>query len=1143
MSFLHNAGTVARFEAITLRRSWFFRLFSIGALFILTFMNIGIFSPVGDEPWDLIAIPSTVPLINIYLLNVGQAIVVIFLAADFLRRDKKLDTNEVLYTRSMSNLEYVLGKTWGIIRLFLGLNVIILGIGLLMNIISKKMSVDILSYFEYVLIYTIPTIVFSLGLAFLLMSVIRNQAITFLLLLGIAALDMFWLWHRAGSIFDYMAFGLPVFKSGAIGFENPDLIIYQRLLYFFAGMALVMATVLIFNRLPQSRLHTTLAIIFLFISLTASVFCGYKTISKFIGNRVTKKTVIETNRQFENRLFPVITDEFIELTHKGESIEASASIKITNDSKIPLESYLFSLNPSLAVSEITGREGNLKYQIINHIIEINPSTELLPGAIDSVKIKYSGKLNEAFCFPNFNDDMKENRYSIAMLNVRKRQVFVEDDYLLMTPETHWYPVASLNYYPSNPARIKVDFTRFTLRVKNRKGLNVVSQGRMTGDSIFSSFYPQTPLTGLTVAIGDYQSDTLKVDSITYIAHYFRGNDYFKKDLAELKDTLPQLLSGIMRDLETSFATSYPFKSLSLLEVPVQFHSFPRKSTQTRSEVQPGMILLPERLAAIDNAGFSKRFDRQKKRMARDNQVITDMELRVRIFNDFIRSTFIKGNDFIWTRNDVYNEPSRYQLGPSFYYHKNNFFSSDYPVINAVFESHLQQITQLNARPGVSEMAGSLSENDKANLVLKDKSFRELLEENPGGDTVRVVLAVKGDWFFNLLRSKTGIEEFRNWFSEYCTLHQFERVDIMKFREDTESKFNFDFYPYLDSWFNGKDQPGFLFSGLQVSEIVVNDRSRYLVTFTATNPESVAGLFNLAFMGGGPGGQRGRGQQMSGAFQPGGPGEGSAQGRGMEASDISKIVLLEPGQSKKISLINDFQPRVMIINTLFSRNIPGRINMPVIQTIKVKGNPTLPDEEIITNVSKLEDPGEIIIDNEDKGFSTSNLLSESPIRKLFGITNSQSNTYKQVSQWMRPEFWQPVVQTTYFGKYIRSAVYTRAGSGDRSVTWETAISKPGFYDIFCYVGKRATMRQIRGGGPDRSGANEEEQEDTRFKDFHYKVYHDDGADDITLEYSTADAEWNNLGRYYLSSDSAKVTLTNQSSGRLVLGDAIKWVRVE
>ncbi|HUX94658.1 MAG TPA: hypothetical protein VMV47_02910 [Bacteroidales bacterium] len=1147
MSFLHNAGTVARFEAITLRRSWFFRLFSLGTLVIFTFMNIGIFSPVGDEPWNMVSISSSIPLINLYLLNIGQAIVVIFLAADFLKRDKKLDTNEVLYTRSMSNFEYVLGKTWGIIRLFLGLNLIILGIALIINIISKRMSVDIISYIEYLLIFTIPTITFSLGLAFLLMSVIRNQAITFLLLLGIAALDMFWLWYRAGSIFDYMAFGLPVFKSGVIGFDNPGAIIFQRLLYFFAGMALVMGTVLIFRRLPQSKLHTTLAIIFLFVSLTGAVFCGYKTVSNFFGNRETRKMVIETNRLFENRDFPLVTDASIELTHKGEMIEASARLKIKNDNGNPIDHYLFSLNPLLTVNKITGQDGNLSFKTTNHIIEIEPSAILLPGQYDTLTFEYSGKINEAFCSPNFSDNIKENRYRIAMVNVNKRQYFLKDDYLLLTPETHWYPVASLNYYPSNPARIKINFTRYTLKVKTEKGLNVISQGLRRNDSTYVTYLPEGPLTGLTVAIGDYQSDTLRVDSITYIAHHFRGNDYYKKDLAELKDTLPTLVSGIMRDLETSFSTNYPFKSLALLEVPVQFYSYPRNSTQTRSEVQPGMILLPEKLSTLDAAGFSKRFERQKKGMARNNQVITDKELQVRLFNDFVRNIFINGESLVFTGDQVYNEPSRYQLGPSFYFYKNNFFSSEYPVINAVFESHLQQLVQLGPRQGFSAMIGNLSENDKANLVLKDKSFRELLEQNPGGDTVRVVLAVKGDWFFNLLRSKAGIEEFKIWFAEYCNNHKFERVDILKFREDILERFGFDFYPYLDNWFKGKDQPGFIFSGLQVNEILVNDRLRYLVSFTATNPENVPGLFNIAFRSEGPGG---RGARMSGAFQPGGgPGEGITQGRGMEASDISKIVLLEPSESKKISIINDVQPRGMFINTLFAKNIPGRINMPVNEATKIKGRLSLPEEEMIVDAPVLNNPAEIIIDNEDPGFSSSDFITVSPLKKLFGITNNQTNVYKQVSQWMRPEYWQPVVQTTYFGKYIRSAVYTRGGSGDRSVTWATKINDPGYYDVYCYVGKRMNLRRIRSdrsagtAGPGRAEGMEDEQADSRFKDFHYKVYNDDGIEDITIDYESADAEWNNLGRYYLSTDTARVVLTNQSSGRLVIGDAVKWVRVE
>jgi len=1149
MSFLHNAGTVARYEAKTLRRSWFFRLFSLGALVIFTFMNIGVF--IADESWELVSISSSVPLVNLYLLNIGQAIVVIFLAADFLKRDKKLDTNEVLYTRSISNFEYVLGKTWGIIRLFLGLNLIILGIGLIINIISKKMSVDIMAYFEYLLIITLPTIIFSLGLAFLLMSLIKNQAVTFLILLGIAALDMFWLWFRVGSIFDYMAFGLPIFKSGIIGFDNPEVIINQRLLYFFSGLALVMGTVLLFKRLPQSSLHTILAIVFLAVSLAAAVFFGLNTYSIHRDKSDAKKAVTEANRIFEDRRFPVVKEASIELIHRGESIEASANLKITNDNGEPLDYYLFSLNPSLTVNKITAGNISLQYSRTNHIIEIVPSSKLLSGESDSLTITYAGSINESFCSPNYSDNIKENRYRIAMLNVNKRQSFLNDKYLLLTPETHWYPVASLNYYPSNPARIKIDFTKYSLRVKTKENLTPVSQGRQTSDTNWYSFLPENPLTGLTLAIGNYRSDTLTVDSVVYITHYFPGNDYYKKDLSELKDTLPFLVSGIMRDLETSFSTRYPFRTLTLLEVPVQFYSYPKNSTQTRAEVQPGMILLPEKLSTLDNSGFSRRFESQKKRMARNNQVITDKELQVRLFNDFIRNTFISGVNSLFTRNGVYNEPSRYLLGPSFYFYKNNFHSAEYPVINAVFESHLQQLVQQGPPDRYSSMMGNLTDNDKANLVLKEHSLKDLLADNPSGDTIRVVIAVKGDWLFNLLRSKAGIEEFNTWFSKYCDDHRFERIDMLQFRDDIMNMFHFDFYPYLADWFNGKEQPGFIFSDLKANEIILEERSRYLVSFIAANHEKVPGLFNIAFRSEGQGAPGRRGQQMSGAFQPsgGGPGGRTMQGRGMETSDILRIVFLDSGETKKISLLTDVQPRGMMINTLFAKNIPGEINMPLNEILKAKINTGKISEEVEITAEPLQfsAPSEIITDNEDEGFKSGNQITASPLKRLFGITNRRSNTYMQISQWNVPEYWQPVVLTSYFGKYIRSAVYTRAGTGDKAIEWNTLIKDQGYYDVYCFVGKNAermTIRDERGGGQGGApGPDRERQEDSRFKDFHYKVFHDEGSDEITLDYENADAGWNNIGRYYFSPDTARVVLTNQSAGRLVIGDAIKWVKVE
>jgi hypothetical protein len=749
-----------------------------------------------------------------------------------------------------------------------------------------------------------------------------------------------------------------------------------------------------------------------------------------------------------------------------------------------------------------------------------------------------------------------------MLNVHKRQAFLTKDYVLLTPETFWYPVPGLNYYPSNPVKIKVDFTNFVLRVRNENGLTAVSQGDSKTENGYTVFTNGSPLTGLTLAIGNYRSDTLEVDSVRYLTYYFPGNDYYKSILSEIKDTLPSLVSGIMRELETNFSTKYPFSTLSLLEVPVQFYSYPRMSTQTRAELQPSMVLLPEKLSTLEYAAFERMFTRQKKRMARGGQVITDKELQVRLFNSFIRNTFISGQNFRFVNGMVLNEPIRFRLGPSFYFFKNNFYSSEYPVINAVFESHLQKVAAIQG--GFRNATGGLSDNDKANLILGTASFRNMLAQNPGMDTIRAIVTVKGDYLFNLLRSFAGIEGFNTWFQKYVDEHKFQRIDIKKFNEDVKGKFGFEFYSYLDDWFNRKELPGFRITNLQANEIVVGDRVRYLVTFTASNPEPVAGMFNVSFRTGGPGGGRaGGGQAM---MMIGGPGGGggtfniSMQGRGMESADISKIVFVGAAQAKKISIILDARPRAMMINTLVAKNIPGEITKQIdeIGRSKIKAE-AAEGEEILPALPKFIFPGEIIVDNEDPGFNGGNERIVSPLKRLLGIKNQTGPEYQEINMYYQFENWKKAVQSVYYGNYVCSAVFTRKGTGDKSVTWTATIDEPGYYDIYCWIGKIGNRMMVRtgtqrggggpGGGPGGQGGQQGpggpmggQQAEILHKDLHYRIYHDEGVEEITVDFENADPEWNNLGRYYLSPDSVKVELTNLTAGRIVLGDAIKWVKV-
>ncbi len=266
-----------------------------------------------------------------------------------------------------------------------------------------------------------------------------------------------------------------------------------------------------------------------------------------------------------------------------------------------------------------------------------------------------------------------------------------------------------------------------------------------------------------------------------------------------------------------------------------------------------------------------------------------------------------------------------------------------------------------------------------------------------------------------------------------------------------------------------------------------------------------------------------------------------QGRGMESSDISKVILLGPREARKISYVLDAQPRELQINTLFSKNIPGEISLPFDDVKKERSRTSgIAEEVVLASLPREQEPGEIIVDNEDDGFKYTRLVNSSPLKRLLGVEDKSGSTYEEIRMMRAPEHWQPVVSSEYYGRYVRSSIYRRSGSGKENLQWTSLLTQPGYYDIYAYVGKSGNKMQISKSGPGVLPSQEGAQSPCR--DLHYRIFHDEGTDEITLEYQNADNGWNNLGRYYISSDTARVILTDLSIGSYVIGDAVKWVRV-
>jgi len=282
MLSLFKLWTVSVFEIKTLARSWFFRIFAAISIILILFIDYLFFSNtgIGSMMWSIRSIPSSIPYLNTFLVNMAQAIIAIFIASEFLKQDRKLNSTETIYSRSMSNAEYVFGKTIGVFILFMGLNFVVLAGAMIVNVFFSTVPVRYTLYLVYPLLISIPTILFILGLSFFVMSTVQNQAVTFIILLAYIAGTLFYFGNHFHYLLDYMAYNLPLLYSDIVGFGDITQILIHRGMYLLMGIGFICTTALMLQRLPQSPFMNKIVRVVMVVSFVAVGFLGYRYIAE-----------------------------------------------------------------------------------------------------------------------------------------------------------------------------------------------------------------------------------------------------------------------------------------------------------------------------------------------------------------------------------------------------------------------------------------------------------------------------------------------------------------------------------------------------------------------------------------------------------------------------------------------------------------------------------------------------------------------------------------------------------------------------------------------------------------------------------------------------------------------------------------------
>ncbi len=1105
MSFITNIQTVAKYESKLLLRSWFFRVFTVLALIILGLFNFAmLLSEEGFGTWMIKAIPANIPYINLLLLNTGQAVIAIFLASDFLKRDKKLDTSEVFYVHPLSNAEYVLGKLWGNLRVFLVLNLIIMAIALLFNTISPETAIDWVAYPLYFLLISLPTLIFIIGLSIFLMLIFRNQALTFVILLGYIGLTVFYIGSKFYYLFDYMAYSLPLLKSSIVGITHFDTLVNHRAIYLLAGLGFICLTISLFGRLPNSKRSSYPWTFLGIVLLIGSVGCGFQHVHSILQQKNAREQYTNINNQYADAPKMVIDEYNLSIEQHPETFSGTAVMK-----GVALRSasqFVFCLNPGLEVLEVLSDGEAVKFSRDQQILLTDFGKEIAKGDTIQLTVKYNGRIDEEFCYLDIPAEQLQAQFREFLLNIDKKYTFQTSDYVLFTPETYWYPRPGVAYSNENSNWQQTYFSQFNLQVKPLPGLLALSQGeRIAGeDSLQYTYRTDLPVQATTLIIGKYEHKFLTKDSVQYNLYCRPGHNFLRAQLDSLMDTIPALINDVRMNMERNTRLTYPFKRFSVVEVPAQFVSYVHTWSQAQETVQPEMVLFPEKGWKFHQMEFSKQWKNHVRWAKYSGQSLDEKEAKIRALHSIMYIFLQQEGNYNFSsagrgQHQLTSQPNPYYLFPQLYNFRYNIFSSEWPVANRLIELYLQNRQD---DYGWEREYNGISNLEKANLLLEKHSFRQMLSNAEKKDLLNDFIALKGSELFAQAEINIGVGAFRDSVYSLLARNTFQNIRFESLLDTLEHIGQTDMKPQVMRWDSLTPLPYYSFAPPEVIRINNKGQEVCVLKQRVSNDSDYDGIIQVQI-------------NVSNSWN-----------RVPDPRANRKVPIRAHESLQLVSVWNDM-PGEVNIRTLVSGNLPNTVNLPVRNIVQENNRPVDKEGDFILSSSSWTSPNEIIVDNEDPLFELSAPSVTGILPQLLDKVEDSSFKYTGVNWWRAPLQWAATTDAGYYGKYIRSAYVIRGGDGTQTATWKVPLAEPGFYEVYYW----AFNKMVRNNRKHAQG------------EYRFQIQHNGETEETFLTPRDVGEEWEQLGVYYFSSDTVRVVLSNESKLWTVTADAVKLVKRE
>lgn len=1148
-------------SARRLARTWIFAVLSL----LVATVSFGYFSVIHgmasgySATAGFVGARFLISAMGFYLLWI-MLLAMIFLAFDLRSRDTRERVAEVLDARPMSNLELLVGRLLGLVVVgwvpMLVLAVLVQSFGFI------AVGTDLWfgeplepgSLIAYVLAEALPSLVFWCAMVMLLTVLLRNRLVTALVALVLIATPIVSLTlvpAYMSPILSFVAtpsqFPSDILATTATSL-TPQTLAHRLAMVLLAAGFILWGAALYPRRDDASRpvqlgVGGALVVAGLGIGAALAVAAG-----SGLRDREAWLSAHEVHRGAAHADLVAMSGT-VEVD-PGSNLAIDVELAFAAPPGSPSE-LVFSLNPGLELKEalLDGQPVAHRHEL--GLLVIEPSGPLVAASEHVLSVVASGTPDSWFghldaVVEPWRQTGQDNQIQV----LGTESLVFEDDYAALLPGARWLPHPGGNVTPAVHGPHRRDYFDLDLTVEVPDGWLVAGPGlrEELAEGRFR-FHPPAPVPEFALAVGRFERRAAEVAGVTFEVLLDEAHTRNLAVFEEAGDALAERLAEIFEEA-AGLGLPYPYRGLSLVEVPTTLRSYGGGWRMDTVLAQPGLMLMRE--TSWPTARFEFWFEILSSREDLEAEHEGGVpEAKVRGLERFFENDIGGGNIFLGVaRNFLGFQTSAAGPGaPALDFvaetllmrllsDRDGHFSAHVFASGDSFGSVMAQtMTTLFGGEGEDSIVDSVATAASDRPSVWDRALGAPLSElDVWEDPAKAfnVVTLKGRAIATVLLDGLGREGAAALLAELRRRHAGGSFTAADFNAAAAAS-GHDVTGLLGDWLDDAAMPGFIASDLSVVRLRDDElgKPRYQIRVVVHNGEPVPGLARVRFS------TRGSAEEEA-VWVAGDPlriPANSAVEVGLVAAGVPQAVELEPYLS-------------------LNRN-PVDIRLPEVD------QETTVDDEPFVGARPVEEPllladgEEIVVDDLDPGFSAASTEIESDgvrvgsmqIREGFVGYGPEADVDQGLPSYQTftaaPEGFSRQAIPSAWGRYRHTIARATTGSRSHAATFAAELPTAGRWRLAYHLpvmrgGVGGFTRQVGGGTVvvNTSGSNSGSYFG-RQGTYDIALESSEGSQAVEFDASVGEAGWNDLGEFDLPAGEVRVKVTNSTSGRTVVADAIRW----